>query len=303
MQGFVHTTGYAPELLYPGLAAIWGTTYKQTPKLYTKFMNVKTSDKRFEKEAGFTGFTMATVKDEGDSVEYARLTQGFQNEYNHTTYGLGAIITRELMEDDQYNIISQIPRLLAEAMARTEETQATSVLNSGFDTGVAGPDGLPLFSTAHLNAGSGGGTQGNTPATPSDLTQTSLEAALIAIMNFKDDNGQRINVDAKTLVVGTENYFNATKILNTKYKVGAADNDINVISDLPIELVVSKYITDPDSWFLITNAGNGLTFYRRRAADIQRDNDISTQNLAIVTTERFSTGFTDWRGAYANPGA
>lgn len=303
MQGFVHTTGFAPELLYPGLAALWGTSYNQYPKLYPKFMNIKKSSKRFEKEQGMTGFALAGVKDEGDSVQFARLTQGFQKEYNHTTYGLGAIVTREMVEDDQYNIINQIPRLLAEAMVRTEETLATNVLNNGFDTAFVGADGQPLFSTAHPNSGSSGGTQRNTPLTNADLTQTSLEAALIDIMDFRDENNQRISIRPKTLVVSRSDYFNATKILETKYKVGAADNDINVVSNLGLELVVTNYLTDQDAWFVITDAANGLTYYERRAADIERDNDISTQNLAIVTTERFDTGWTDWRGAWGSAGA
>lgn len=303
MQGFVHTTGFAPELLYPGLKAIWGTSYEQAPKLYTKFMEVKQSDKRFEKEQGMTGFSIAGVKNEGDSVAYGALTQGYQKEYAHTTYGLGAIITREMVEDDQYNVISQMPRLLSEAMVRCEETMGTNVLNNGFDTAYAGADGQPLFSAVHPNAGRLGGTQSNVLATTSDLTQTSLEAAIIAISNYRDENQQRIVVKPKKLVVSRSDLFNAQKILETKYKVGAADNDINVLANMPIELVVTNYLEDQDAWYVITNAMNGLTFMQRRSASIERDNDVSTQNLAIVTTERFDTGWTDWRGAFASAGA
>lgn len=303
MQGFVHTTGFAPEILYPGLKELWGQNYKQYDKLYPKFMEIKRSTKRFEKEQEMSGFTLAGVKDEGDSVQFARLTQGFQKEYNHTTYGLGAIVTREMMEDDQYNIISKIPQLLAEAMARTEETMAASVLNNGFDAGYTGADGVALFSAAHPNSGSAGGTQSNTPATAVDLTQTSLESAIIDIMNFRDANGQRITISPKTLLVPRSDYFNATKILETKQRVGTADNDVNVISNLNIALVVNNYLTDQDAWFLTTDAMNGLTFMIRRDADLERDNDINTQNLAMVSTMRFDTGWTDWRGVWGSPGA
>ena len=303
MTGLVHTTGSFPELLYPGLAAIWGESYSQYPKMYERFMTIKTSNKRFEKEQGLTGFSLASVKNEGDSVEYARATQGYQKEYQMTTYGLGAAVTREMVEDDQYGYIRRIPELLAQAMVRTEEVQATGVLNSGFDASVTGADGQSLFSTAHPNAGSGGGTQSNRPAVAADLTQTSLEAAIIAVRDFRDENNQRSMIQPKKLVVSNSDFFNATKILQTEYKVGSADNDVNVISFLGLELVVTTYLTDPDAWFLVTDAANGLTFYRRRAATIERDNDVSTQNLNIVTTERFDVGFTDWRTAYGSPGA
>jgi hypothetical protein len=303
MQGYVHSTGFAPELLYPGLAAIWGQSYGDYDTKYTKFFQLKKSTKRFEKEQEMSGFTLASVKDEGDSVDYARLTQGFQKEYNHTTYGLGAIITRELMEDDQYNVIQKVPALLAGALRRTEETIAHNVLNNGFDTAFTGADGSALFSTTHANSGSGGGTQSNTPATAADLTETSLEAGIIAARNFRDANNQRISIEPKKLVVSNFDFFNASKILKTKQKVGTADNDINMVAMMDLELIASSYLTDPDAWFIITDAENGLTFYRRREATIERDNDISTQNLAIVTTTRFDTGWTDWRGVWGSPGA
>lgn len=303
MTGFVHTTGFAPELLYPGLAAIWGDSYEQHPVVYNRFMRIKDSTQRFEKEQGMTGFSTAGVKDEGDSVDYARLTQGFQKEYVHVTYGLGAVVTREMVEDDQYNFIREIPRLLAEAQRRTEETVATNIVNNAFDSSVTGADGQSLVSTAHPNAGSNGGTQSNRPTTAADLTQTSLEQGIIDVMNFRDEQNQRLNLKAKKLLVSRSDWFNGTKLLNTEYKVGSADNDINVISSLGMELIYTNYLTDQDAWFLINDVANGLTFYRRRAAGIERDNDISTQNLAIVTTQRFSTGFTDWRDVYGSPGA
>lgn len=301
--GFVHTTGFAPELLYPGLAAIWGTDYEQHPKLYDRFFNVKQSSQRFEKEQGLTGFSTASVKDEGDSVAFARLTQGFQKEYVHIVYGIGAIITREMMEDDQYGFIQQIPSLLAEAMMRTEETTHTAVLNNAFTTEV-GADGVSLINTAHPNAGSAGGTQSNRPTTASDLTETSLEQGFIDIMNFRDENDQRLNLAPKKLVVSRGDRFNAQKILGTEYKTGSADNDINVISTLGLELIVTNYLTDQDAWFLCNGIRNGLISYERRKADIDRDNDrAGTQNLAIVTTKRWSQGHTDWRDIYASPGA
>lgn len=303
MQGFVHTTGFAPELLYPGLKAIWGNSYKQNPKIYEKLFAIESSDKRFEKEQGMTGFSLASVKDEGDGVDFGRMTQGYQKEYLHTTYGLGAIVTREMAEDDQYNVISQIPRLLAEAMIRTEETVAHSVLNNAFDATVTGADGVSLSSTAHPNAGSAGGTQQNTLTTAADLTQTSLEAALIDIDNFRDENNNRIIVTPKQVAVSRSDRFNLAKILETKYKVGSADNDVNILANLALEPVISNYLTDQDAWFVTTDAMNGLKFLWRRRADLNRDNDSSTQNLSIITTSRFDVGFTDWRGVYCVPGA
>jgi hypothetical protein len=304
MTGFVHSTGFAPELLYPGLAELWGTAYNQHPKKYDKFFNIKKSDRAFEKEQELSGFTTAGVKDQGDSVAFARLTQGVQKEYVHITYGLGAVVTREMMEDDQYGFIQQIPRLLSEALVRTEETVATAVLNNAFDTSVTGADGVSLCNSAHPFSGSGGGTWSNVPAVAVDLTQTSLESAFIDVLNLRDANNQRLSYQPKKLIVSRGDFFNGQKILKTQKKVGSADNDVNIINELGLELVVTNYLTDQDAWFLQNGVPNGLVFYERRAADMERDNDrVGTQNLAIVTTKRFSVGFTDPRDIWGSQGA
>lgn len=304
MTGFVHTTGFAPELLYPGLAELWGNSYKQHPKKYDKFFTVKDSTKAFEKEQELSGFATAGLKDQGDSVSFARLTQGVQKEYVHLTYGLGAIVTREMMEDDQYGFINQIPRLLSEALVRTEETVATAVLNNAFDATIVGADAVSLCNSAHPNTGSSGGTQSNVPTVAVDLTQTSLESAFVDILNLRDANNQRLDYRPKQLIVSRGDFFNANKILKTQYKTGSADNDVNIISELGLELVVTNYLTDQDAWFLRNGIPNGLTFYNRRAADIERDNDrVGTQNLAIVTTKRFSVGWTDWKDVWGSQGA
>lgn len=304
MTGFVHTTGFAPELLYPGLAELWGTSYKAHPKKYDKFFTTKDSTKAFEKEQELSGFSTAGLKDQGDSVSFARLTQGIQKEYVHLTYGLGAIVTREAVEDDQYGFISQIPRLLSEALVRTEETVATAVLNNAFDATIVGADGVSLCNSAHPNSGSSGGTQSNVPTVAVDLTQTSLESAFVDILNLRDANNQRLDYRPKQLIVSRGDFFNAQKILKTQYKTGSADNDVNIISELGLELVVTNYLTDQDAWFLRNGVPNGLTFYNRRDAEIERDNDrVGTQNLAIVTTKRFSVGWTDWKDLWGSQGA
>lgn len=303
MTGFVHSTGFAPELLYPGLAELWGDAYTQHPKKYDKFFNIKNSTKAFEKEQELSGFTTAGLKDQGDSVAFARLTQGVQKEYVHLTYGIGAIITRELAEDDQYGFIGQIPRLLSEAMVRAEETVATAVLNNAFDTSITGADGVSLCNSAHVFSGSGGGTWSNVPTTAVDLTQTSLESAYIDVLNLRDANNQRLNYTPKKIIVSRGDFFNAQKILKTQKKVGSADNDVNIINELGIELIVTNYLTDQDAWFLQNGVPNGLTFYNRREAEIERDNDkVGTQNLAIVTTKRFSVGWTDPRDIWGSAG-
>jgi hypothetical protein len=296
------TTGTAnfPELLWPGISTIWADTYRRYPPLWNRMMILRRSTKAFEKEQGITGFGLVGQKTESASVPYVDMLQGYQREYVNLTYGLGTIITQELMEDEQYNVINNVPRMLAESMRQTEETVSASVFNLGFSTSMLGADGVSFFNASHPNVR--GGTQSNQPAVASDLTQASLEQAYIDIMGWLDDAGLRINLMPEKLLVAPTNRFVAEKILGTKFAVGSADNDINPMAG-QLDLVVNPFFTDPDAWFILTNSNAGATFYRRRNAQITRDNEFDTENLKIKTTARFSVGVTDWRYAYGSAGA
>ncbi len=294
-------TGNFAELLWPGIAQIWGVTYKDYEPLYYKIFEMKKSDKRFEKEQGVTGLPLAGVKDEGSAAMYVDPFQGYQQEYVNVTYALGSTVTREMYEDDQYSYINKIPVMLARSMRQTEETIAFNHLNRGFNTSFTGADGVTLLNASHPLVG--GGTFSNRLTTDSDLTQTSLETAIQNLMDFVDEQSLKIRTLPKCLVVPTSLNFTARKLLETSYVVGSADNDVNPIMGLFQDLVVSPYLADPDAWFIVTDIMNGLTWYNRRSAEIVRDNEFDTQNLKFLTTERFSSSWTDARTIFATPGA
>ena len=293
-------TGNFPELLWPGIAEIWGNKYNDYSPCYTLVFQQKNSDKAFEKEQGVTGLPLAAIKDQGDSVTFEDPLQGFQKEYVNVTYGLGGQITREMYDDDQYNYINQLPEMLARSLRQTEETVHFNHFNNGFTAAFTGADGVILFSTAHVTVG--GATYRNTLTTAADLTQTSLEQATTDLMDFVDDRNLKIQVMPKILLVPTANHWNAKKILETDRQVDSADNTKNVMNGI-MTPVTSPYLTDPDAWYITTDVPNGLITYNRRAAEIDRDNVFETQNLRFIVTRRFSSGWTDPRGAYGSPGA
>jgi phage major head subunit gpT-like protein len=292
--------GNLPELLWPGIAKIWANDYRRYKPLWKQMLILRKATKAFEKEQGVVGFGPAGQKDHGDSVAYVDLLQGYQREYVMLTYALGAIITRELMNDEQYNVINGVPSMLAESMRQAEEIAGASVFNLGFGTSMLAADGLSFFNSAHLNVRSG--SQRNTPATASDLTQASLEQAFIDIMDWKDEADLRINLMPEKLLVAPTNRFVAEKILGTQKAVGSADNDKNPMNG-SLSLIVNPFLTDPDAWFVLTNARAGATFYRRENAEISRDNEFDNDTLKTKTWGRFAVGVTDWRYGYASAGA
>tara|TARA_R110000822_G_scaffold49674_11_gene130106 strand:- start:2617 stop:3513 length:897 start_codon:yes stop_codon:yes gene_type:complete len=294
-------TGNFAELLWPGIRTTFGSDYGDYKSVYSRVFNVVRSTQTFEKDQGVTGLPLAGVKEQGSPAPYVDPVQGYQKEYVHVTYGLGSSVTREMWEDDQYRYINRIPRMLARSMRQTEETTHANVLNNAFTT-ETGADGVAVIAATHPNAATAT-TQSNQPSTAADLTQTSMEQAIIDIMGWTDDQDLKISVQPRLLVVPRQLRYTAQKILMTSGEVGSADNTINPMNDA-MEMVSWVFLTDPDAWFVCTDQTEaGLMSFVRRNAEIDRDNEFDTQNLKFLTTKRWDMGVTDWRSIYGSAGA
>ena len=139
-----------------------------------------------------------------------------------------------------------------------------------------------------------------------DLNETSLEDALIDISGFTDDRGLTISVQASRMIVPSELVFVAERILNSQLRTGTADNDLNAVRStgvLPGGYSVNHYLTDPDAFFILTSVtdqGDGLKMFQRSPMETSMEPDFSTGNIRYKALERYSFGFSDWRGIYVS---
>lgn len=296
------TRSTMPDLLWPGIQAIFGANYEKLDKEYTRIFDVRTSKKAYEKVIEATGMGMASVKAEGASIVYDTPGQGPSSVFTHVTYGLGYIITREAMEDNQYQEVAESNAAnLPWSMLTTKETVHANILNRAFNSSYVGGDGKSLVASDHPTAN---GTQSNL-LTAADLSESVLEDALTSIGTAKNSAGMPIALRAVRLIVGPGQVFNATRILESQGRVGSADNDVNAIKTLGMvpEIVINHYLDDPDAWYLQTNAPNGLISYQRRALELEKDEDFDTENRKHKATERYSAGWGDFRAIFGNQGA
>ena len=296
-------TAQFSEDLWPGIMKWWGDAYTEWEPIWTKLVTEYSSDKQYEKYQGRTEYGLAGVKPQGGGVPYADPYQGFQKEIVNVFYGLGSTITYEMMRYDQYNLFKNIPSQLAKSMRRTEETVVHGLLNNGFSSNTTA-DGQALFSRNHVLVAATGTTLGNTPATQSDFSQSALEQAGIDIGLFVDDWNLPIVVNATRLVVPVQSKYLANKVLMTEYEVNTGNNTINPVSNAryPLDLVVSPYITDPDSWFLKTDVDDGCIFQEVDPAMLDRDNEFDTKNLKFSCMRGFGVGSANYLGYYGSSG-
>lgn len=299
----VNTTGNAPKLLWPGLHSLFGTTYESIPKVHTRVFDVRESDKAYEEIQEMLGFGLAPVKSEGGSVSYDTNTQGYTARLTNVNYGLGFIETQEAVDDNQYKgRATQRTRMLARSMAITKETVTANILNRAFSSSYLGGDSKELIATDHPTAN---GTQSNELAVAADLSEASIEDMLIQVWNMTDSKGMRINAMVKSLIIPPNLAFEAERILKSTLQNDTANNATNAIKSMGMvpEIVMWRYLTDTDAWFMKTDIPDGMILFNRKALSFSKDGDFDTDNFKHKATERYVPGWGDWRGVTGSQGA
>ena len=300
----VITSSAFAKALWPGVNAWYGQAYDEYPVEWTKLFEKNSSNRKFEEDVGYSGFGLASVKSEGAPITYDSERQGFTARYVHVTYALGFIVTREMFEDDLYDVVGQKKaKALAFSMRQTKETVAANVYNRAFNNSYTGPDSLELLSTAHVNIA--GGTYSNELTTAADVSEAAFEQACIDIANLLDDRGMKIALRPKTLIIPIQLQFDVTRILKSSGQVDTADNNLNALKTMGMipEVVVNHYLTDTDAWFIRTSARDGMKYWTRREDEFGMDNYFDTENAKFKATSRYSFGWSDPRGLFGSPGA
>jgi hypothetical protein len=301
----VITTGAHPAALWPGVHAFFGANYNKHPKRYSKIFTEVDSEKAYEEDIVTTGFGLAQLKPQGQSIGYDDHSQEGTKRYTHDTWGLGYIVTMEERQDNLYKSKSfQRSKWLARSMAITKEINGANILNRGFDdTSYAnGWDGNALFVTDHVTQG---GTTSNVLSPAADLSEASLEDLVIQIRLMEDSRGLNIALTPRCLIIPVNLEFEAHRILKSTLQNDTANNATNALRSMNIipEIVVNEYLTDTDAWFIKTDADTGLQLMNRMSLAFTQDNDFDNENAKAKAVERYVFGWSDWRGAFGSAGA
>ena len=304
----VITTGNFPKALWPGVHAFAMGKYNEWKTEHDKIFTMSSSKKKYEEDVEMTGFGLVPEKDEGAATAFDSHQQGFTKRYTHVARGMGYIVTREEMDDNQYKSAFDRAGMLTRSFRVTKETVAGLVLSRAFTSAYAGGDGKELLATDHPTLS---GNQSNELAVAAALTEASLEDILTQIEEATDARGLPIQIRGQMLIVPPAESFNAERILKSSLQNDTGNNAVNAMRSmglLPKGCMVSHYIGasqggSDTAWFVKTDAINGLQGFNRTAFEFKRDNDFDTDNLKAKGYERYSFGWTDWRGLYGTAGA
>ena len=258
----------------------------------------------FEEPVGY-GFGAAPELPDGMPVTYQQGGVLFNKRYTYKVFGLAFALTKILVEDgDHISIGSTFSKHLAQSLIETKELRCANVLNRAFNSSYLGGDGVCLGSASHPIVG---GTFSNILATPAALSQTSMEQMLIQIRKAVDNNGKKIRLQGKKLVISPDNVFQGEVLLKSVLRAGTNNNDINPIKSLSntvdADAAVISRMTSTTQWGITTDAPEGLKLIVRRKLAKSMEGDFETDSVRYKATERYIEGWTDPRAYYSTPGA
>lgn len=298
----VITSGAHPKDLWPGVAAWWGREYAKHEQYWKQCFEMETSDKSYEEDVELTGTGLMPVKPEGSAITYDTETQGYVTRHTNVTYGMGYIVTQEALEDSQYEKVSKRrSSMLAFSATTTKETVHANHFNRAFSGSFLGGDGVELCSLVHPTVN---GTQSNELTTAADLSEASLEDLCVQLMNATNSRGLRIGIKPRKLLVPPALHFDAGRILQSELQNDTANNAKNIVGGMFKDGYLTwSFLTDTDAWFIKTDVPRGMLHFKRREGKFETDNDFDSANAKAKFTERYASGWSDWRGVFGSPGA
>ena len=292
--------------LEPKLSNIWHEAFPARPVEYTGFVNVRTTRKRTVTDAKTGDFGPLRLKPEGEAIIYDDPLSVLTVEYTPVRWGLGYKITKEMQEHELYGQVEKYERALIKSAIDLQEVKAALLWNNGFGTTdddgfeATGFDGLQLFSTAHTRL-DGGATWRNRPSTDVDLSSTGLQNALIDIENTLDDRGRPQFLRPKLILINPEDRFTAKEILESEYKPGTANNEINALRDEGLSFMVSHYLSDSDAWFVISDQHDCNYIWDTRPRGGMEE-DFDSEFIKRKVVEGFAVGHGEARGVWGTSG-
>src|SRR3990167_7827422 len=272
--------------MLPAIDELIFMKYKDKPDPIPVIFNMKSSDRSIEQSTGIVGFGSAREIQEGASVSYEDMVQGYDKTYTHLKYGLGFKVSDESVDDGEFDFIAK----------------GSNHFNRAFNSSYSGGDAKELCATDHPLIG--GGTEQNELSTSADLAVASLRTALNDLEDMTDDNGLLLNIKPEVLLIPNELEFDAEELLKSSLRPDTAENALNAFLSIgKMRPVVWNYLTDNDAWFMLSSKDeHDLKWYDRKPMVVLHDRDFDSDANKVKISMRFSSGWNDFRGVFGSPG-
>jgi len=169
-------------------------------------------------------------------------------------FGAAIVVTRELIIADRLNKISELPRLAAEALARTMSKDAAV---NQFQSNPTMYDGNALFSAAHANL------LAATALTANDTGMGLLQAAELKLDSQTDDEGYKIQTPGApyTLIIPIDYRWIAKALNDNQLILNAAATQLvaNLVQGR-YTILEERFFTDTNNYYMASDLKGTLGF-------------------------------------------
>lgn len=229
------------------------------------------------------------LNEDGEITHTSRAENG--ESFSLKTYARAINVTRNLLVNDDLNLLGDLTTAFGEAAAQTEADILVDTLTGNPNLS----DGTPVFDAS----------RGNMAGAGADPDAATLDAARKAMRGYKGLDGKTLlSVQPKYLVVGPELESDAEKLLSSIY--AANTSDVNHWAG-KLSLIVEPRIAGDDWWVFadpVRMAGMVYGYLAgAQGVQIQRAEAWDTLGMKFRAYLDFGAGWTDWRAAYHNGGA
>ena len=298
MASIAQTANWTNAVTLRGIDTIIFHNWTQRPAVGRSLFNVKESSQYREHALTAGGVGVMQQVAEGEQVTYLANTEGFLQTYTHLDYANGFRVTRRMYRDELYGLMEKHATELSFSAHAAEETILSNHFNRAASSSYTGADGVELSSAVHVRED--GSTYSNELSSPADLSQTSLEQAMIDFSDFRDGGGKRLQISAANLVVPKEERFNADRLLASSQTPDDNTNAVNPVKGI-VQPIVWNYLTDTDRWFLLADkSDHELTLYTREEPWTDYEYDFDTKDYKVTMMFAQSSGWSDPKGFFCS---
>lgn len=284
-----HTTGNFGDLIDPRFQRVFHEQYQQLPDVLPMLYTFPPDNGRADTRWTQVG-TLGNFTEFSGTVGYQSQAQGFDTTQTHVEYANGIQVERTLFDYDQYNIMDQRPKALAQSAFRTRQTHGASLFNTGFTVGglgtwMTGGDGLALFSNSHTTNSGASTASGFDNLGTAALTSAAVAANRISMVDFRGDQAERISITPDEIWIPNNLFEQAFEIIKSSHNPANANNARNV-HEGQYKVIEWNYLNvDAANWFMADSQLRAQSVYF-----------VDSQPIEFAMVEDFDTLVAKWRG-------
>ena len=256
--------------------------------------------------AAISGLGDVETINEGGRPTFDIPAEGNEKAVEATKYGLGFMITEEMVDDDFHGKIEGVVSTLSDAAVDKVNKEFYDLFINGNDTHrswdnkyIVANDHTTLKSSTTLN---------NLGAAA--LSETAFQAAFEYFDNVVDEAGRKTDIEGDCLLVPVKLRWMANRLLrqmggytdNTDDKPSLGLNDMTTNPENGYvngwQLYVLKYLTDDADWWFISKKYHEMKLLWKKRITMQSSDDWQTDTKMYKVTFRVKAAAFDYRGVY-----